>query len=614
MPPAESPEESLSIRHFTIVFRGCLRDNPKIYKVKCGISPKGRNVREFCVRIVQARKRSKIPMFVLVLTCSLASAQTAVTTYHNDTYRTGANTQETTLTPSNVNFVNFGKLAAFPVQGYVYAQPLYVPNVTIQGTPHDVLYVADEHDAVTAFDVQSHQMLWQTSFLNNSGRYIITTLSSYNDLNCTDLVPEVGITGTPVIDTSRSTLYVVARTRVLDTTTGQVKYYHTLHALDLRTGVDNLTPQVITATVPGTGQGSQNGYLSFVPLLEAQRPALLLVNGQIVITFASLCDTGYYHGYVLAYDETTLHQTAAYVTTPDGAQGGMWGSGAGPAADSSGNIYVVTGNGDFTANVGGQDFGDSVIRLSWSGNSFAVEDYFTPWDYQPLWDFDVDLGSGGLLLLPDQPGTRYPHLLVITGKEGTIDLVNRDNMGHWHEGDDSQIVQTIPYILNGVWGAPAFWQNNVYYGGYSDYLKTFRFDPTADQLSDGPVSESDQYFNYPGPTPSVSSNGRQNGIVWITESDAFLNSGPAILRAYDANNLSNELYDSTQNPHRDGAGPAVKFTPPTIADGLVFVAAQMEVDMYGLLQSDSARRAPRPRTTPDAVNRFKQTERESTSR
>jgi hypothetical protein len=274
----------------------------------------------------------------------------------------------------------------------------------------------------------------------------------------------------------------------------------------------------------------------------------------------------------------------------------------------------VTGNGDFTANVGGQDFGDSVIRLSWSGNSFAVEDYFTPWDYQPLWDFDVDLGSGGLLLLPDQPGTRYPHLLVITGKEGTIDLVNRDNMGHWHEGDDSQIVQTIPYILNGVWGAPAFWQNNVYYGGYSDYLKTFRFNSTADQLSDGPVSESDQYFNYPGPTPSVSSDGQQNGIVWITESDAFLNSGPAILRAYGANNLSNELYDSTQNQQRDGAGPAVKFTPPTIADGLVFVAAQLEVDMYGLLQSDSVRRAPRTGATPDPIKLSKHIERESTSR
>ena len=188
------------------------------------------------------------------------------------------------------------------------------------------------------------------------------------------------------------------------------------------------------------------------------------------------------------------------------------------------------------------------------------------------------------MLLPDQPGTTYPHLLVQVGKEGTIDLVNRDNMGHWHAGDDSQIRQTIPYVIGGIWGAPAFWNNNVYFGGYSDHLKTFRFDPQAQQLSVGPVSQSRQYFNYPGPTASVSSNGQNNGIVWVIQSDAFARNGPAILRAYDANNLGNELYDSNQSPLRDGAGSTVKFTPPTIADGLVFVAAQSEVDMYGLLQ------------------------------
>jgi hypothetical protein len=263
----------------------------------------------------------------------------------------------------------------------------------------------------------------------------------------------------------------------------------------------------------------------------------------------------------------------------------MWGSGAGPAADSNGKIYVATGNGNFTANVGGHDFGDSILRLNWSNDSFALEDYFTPWDYQPLWDFDTDLGSGGIMLLPDQTGTAYPHLLVQAGKEGTIDLLNRDDMGHWHAGDDSQIVQTIPHVLNGVWGAPAFWNNKVYFGGYSDHLKAFRFDSHAQQLSVGPVSRSPQYFAYPGPTPSVSSNGQSNGIVWVIQSDAFLESGPAILRAYDANNLAAELYDSSQSPLRDGAGPTVKFTPPTIADGLVFVAAQGEVDMYGLLQT-----------------------------
>ena len=245
----------------------------------------------------------------------------------------------------------------------------------------------------------------------------------------------------------------------------------------------------------------------------------MLVNGQIIITFASLCDLGFYHGYVLAYDETTLQQTGAFVTTPDGIQGGMWGSGAAPAADSNGKIYVATGNGDFTGNVGGHDFGDSVLRLNWSGGSFALEDYFTPWDYQPLWDFDTDLGSGGVMLIPDQPGTTYPHLLVQAGKEGTIDLVNRDNMGHWHAGDDSQIVQTIPYVIGGVWGAPAYWQGNVYIGGIEDYFKAFRFDPHAEQLSVGPTSRTQAFFGYPGPTPSVSSNGTRNGIVWAIQRD-----------------------------------------------------------------------------------------------
>ncbi len=512
------------------------------------------------------------------LACS-AFSQTAVTTYHNDNYRTGANTHEVTLTPANVNVLTFGKLQAFPVTGYVYAQPLFVPGVNIQGVQHDVLYVADEHDTVTAFDVHSFATLWQRSFLADYGRYVVTTISSDDDLHCDDLAPEVGITGTPVIDAGRSTLYVVARTKVTDTQTGQKGFYAVLYAIDLRTGLDNIGPQIITAQLPGTGGGSQGGYLTFDPLVESQRPGLMLVNGQIIATFASLCDLGFYHGYVLAFDETNLQPTAAFVTTPDGIQGGMWGGGAAPAADSNGKVYVATGNGDFTGNVGGQDFGDSILRLSQTGGSFAVEDYFTPWDYQPLWDFDTDLGSGGVMLLPDQPGMPYPHLLVQAGKEGTIDLVNRDNMGHWHAGDDSQIVQTIPYVIGGEFGAPAFWNNSVYFGGIEDYLKTFSFDPAAGQLSVDPVSQTQVFFGYPGPTPSISSNGSRNGIVWAIQRVR----NHATLRAYDANNLATEFYDSDQSPQRDGVGPAVKFTPPTIANGLVFVGAEGEVDMYGLL-------------------------------
>lgn len=508
---------------------------------------------------------------------------TAVTTYHNDNARSGANMTEVTLTTSNVNMLSFGKLHVFPATGYVYAQPLFVPGVTIQGAQHDILYVADEHDTVTAYDVHTFAMLWQTSFLTSSGGAIVSTLSSHADLNCGDLVPEIGITGTPVIDLNRNNLYVVARTKVTDTQTGHKQFYETLHALDLGTGSDSITPQVITASVPGSGAGSQAGILTFDPVLESQRPGLSLVNGQIVVTFASQCDTGYYHGYVLAFDEANLQPTGAFVTTPNGYQGGIWASGAAPAADSDGKIYVSTGNGDFTGNVGGQDFGDTILRLNWSNNSIALDDYFTPWDYQPLWDNDTDVSSGGVMLLPDQPGTTHPHLLVNAGKEGTIDVVNRDNMGHWHANNDSQIVQTIPHALYGEWGDPAFWNNNVYFGGYNDYLKAFRFDTTSGQLSVAPVSQSPEFWFYPGPTPSISSNGQNDGIAWIIQTDAFASSGPAILRAYDASNLSTELYNSTQSPQRDGAGSAVKFAVPTIANGLVFVGTQGEVDMYGLL-------------------------------
>jgi hypothetical protein len=206
-------------------------------------------------------------------------------------------------------------------------------------------------------------------------------------------------------------------------------------------------------------------------------------------------------------------------------------------------------------------------------------DYFTPWDQYTLDRTDNDLGSGGVMLLPDQPGKTYPHLLIQAGKEGTIDLVNRDNMGHFHSGNDSQIVQTIPFAIGGIYGAPAFWNNNAYFGGKGDYLKAFSFDPNAQRFSISYTSKSRELFSYPGPTPSVSANGNANGVVWIIESDKAI----AVLRAYDATNLANELYNSEQNSARDRVGSAVEFTTPTIADGLVFAGAENQVSMYGLL-------------------------------
>jgi hypothetical protein len=380
-------------------------------------------------------------------------------------------------------------------------------------------------------------------------------------------------------------MYLVAKTKQYNSQTKQTTFYQTLHALDITTGLDKVAPQQITATAQGNGTGSVNGVLTFDPLVQAQRPGLMIQNGAVFIAFASHCDLGNYHGWIMAFAENTLLPSGVTVDTPNGYEGGYWGGGSGLNADSAGSIYGATGNGRFDVDKGGIDYGDSILRLTWSAASktFAVADYFTPWDQQSLDNNDTDLGSGGVLLLPDQPGKPYPHLLVQAGKEGTIDLVNRDKMGHFHSGNDSQIVQTIPFAIGGIWGAPAFWNNNVYFGGQSDYLKAFSFDPNAQLLSASYTSKSSEFYNYPGPTPSVSANGNANGIVWIIESDTY-GGGAAVLRAYNATNLGNELYNSKQNSGRDGAGLAVKFTVPAVADGHVFLGAENEVDMYGLLQ------------------------------
>jgi outer membrane protein assembly factor BamB len=302
----------------------------------------------------------------LFLSSTVAMAQVAVTTYHNDNYRSGSNPQETVLTLSNVRTQSFGKRATFAVQGYVYAQPLYVPGLTIGGTSHNVLFIATEHDQVYAFDVNSGQQLWHTNFLATIGfRYVISPISSL-EIGCGDLLPEIGITGTPVIDTTTGTIYVVAKTQRYDSVTRTTTYYQTLHALDIKTGLDKVAPLAISATSPGNGTGSVGGILTFDPLVEAQRSALLLLKGQVFIAWASHCDHGNYHGYVMSFNESTLVRSGLYVDTPNGYEGGFWGSGAGPAADSGGSIYAATGNGQFDGATG---FGDSVLRLTELYNS-----------------------------------------------------------------------------------------------------------------------------------------------------------------------------------------------------------------------------------------------------
>jgi hypothetical protein len=517
------------------------------------------------------------------------AAQVAVTTYQYDNNRSGTNTSETTLTPSNVNVSQFGRLAVFSVQGYVYAQPLYVPNVTIGRTSHNVLFVATEHDQLYAFDVNTGQQLWHSNFLFGSEPLLVVSTVSSTDVNCTDLVPEIGITGTPVIDTTTNTMYVMVETKEYDPQTRITNFYHRLHALDITTGGDKVAPHTVIAVARGTGTGSIGGTVSFNPLLANQRAGLLLADGQVFVSWSSHCDLGAYHGWLMSFNERTLAASGVFIDTPNGYEGGFWAGGSGPAADANGSIYAATGNGDFSANSGGIDYGDSVLRLNWSSSGISVSDYFTPWDQQTLDENDTDVASGGVVLLPYQPGAPYPHLLLQVGKEGTIDLIDRDNMGHWHYGNDDQIVQTLPFIIGGVWGGPAFWNNNAYFGGQYDYLKAFAFNPQTQLLSTSPTSQSPEQFNFPGPTPAVSSNGASNGVLWIIETDTYSSGGNAVLRAYLASNLGTELYNSGQNPGRDQAGLAVKFTVPTVADGHVFVGGQNQVAMYGLLNGDGVR-------------------------
>ncbi len=522
---------------------------------------------------------------LLLSSLLLAIGQVAVTTYHNDNSRSGLNANEAILTPSNVNEVQFGKVLVLPVTGQVYAQPLYVPGVNINGTLHNVVYVVTEHDQAYAFDANSGQRLWQTSFIGTIGGHQ-TIPVSYHDLeDCYNLEPEVGITSTPVIDLTSNEIYMVARTKELF---GNIYvFYQRMHVLDIRTGVENLSDPYfgapITATTPGTGAGSVDGYLTFDTRIENQRAALTLSNNLIYVEWGSHCDIRNYHGYVMAFQKGSARPDGVYVDTPDAYQGGIWMGGVGPAVDSAGYIYMTTGNGYFDANVGGSDYGDSILRLTWSTPFPSVADYFTPWDQATLSSHDQDVASGGVLILPDQPGAPYPHLLVQDGKEGTIDLVDRDHMGHYDPSGDTQIVETLPFATGGIFGGPALWNNNLYFGGQHSPLEAFYYDPVSQQIQAQYTSATPETFVFPGPTPSVSANGTSNAILWVIETDAFENNGNAVLRAYDANNLATEFYNSDMNQNRDEAGLAVKFAVPTIADGMVFVGAQNEVDVYGLL-------------------------------
>jgi hypothetical protein len=510
------------------------------------------------------------PFLALTLLVSVPTHAQRVITSQYDNARTGANLTETHLTPGNVNAQHVGKLFTLPVDGDVYAQPLFLSGVEIPGKGrHDVVFIATEHDSVYAFDASAHPSspLWQVSLLKD-GATPVPAL----DAQCPFIAPEVGITSTPVIDPATGTLYVLARSR-----DRAGLYSQHLHALGVTTGGEKFGgPVAIEARMNATGRGSSGGVLRFNPLRDNPRAAMLLSHGAVYLTWASTCDVGPYHGWVMAYDAHSLQQKAVFNASPDGDDSGIWGGDTGPAADQDGNIFVSTGNGQFDAAKGGRDYGDSLLKLN--GQTLKLADYFAPFNVEALDWSDSDLGSGGPMLLPDQAGA-HPHMAVVAGKGAVLYLVDRDHMGHWQARDDSHAVQTIP-LSNGVFGAMTYWNHFVYVLSDSDALRQF-------EVKDGKLSfkaQSSNKFPNVSATPSLSANGQKDGVVWILRSKSWNGpEQPAVLYAYDATNVAHELYDSEQNTIRDHAGPALRFTIPTIVNGHVYVGTKSEVDVYGLL-------------------------------
>ena len=525
-----------------------------------------------------------------------AFAQTNVTTYHNDTARTGANIGETILTPTNVNATSFGRLFSASVDGYVYAQPLYMAGITMgvgasqAGTTHNIVVVATEHDSIYAFDADSNgganaAPLWQISLLD-SAHGAATGASSVpsGDVGSGDIVPEVGITATPVIDQATKTLYVVGKTKENGT------YLQRLHAIDITTGLEKFGgPVILAASVPGTGTGSSGGTLKFDPLWENNRPGLLLVNGIVYMAFAAHGDNGPWHGWLLAYNAATLKQTGAWCPSPNSLGSGIWMSGAGLAADIPtgkpyGRIFTVTGNGTFDAAPtysNSMNYGDSVVRLDLTNGSPTVVDDFTPHQQASLNGSDQDQGSGGVLLLPDAVGGGGGnHQLVQLGKSGIVYVLNRENLGGYNPNNSTDPGQKAS--AGGLWGAPAYWNGNVYIWGQSDHLKSFGF-TNGTFTSSSPTSVSAEGASTYSPSPSISANGTTNGIVWSLKTDNFGTKGATTLYAHDATNVAKLLYSSATNATADNPGPAVKFVTPTIANGKVYVGTETQLSVFGLL-------------------------------
>jgi len=527
--------------------------------------------------------------------CALlpVAAQVNVLTYHNDFARTGQNTNETILTPANVNTNTFGKIFSYPVDGQIYAQPLYVSALTIpgQGT-HNIVLVATMHNSVYAFDADSNSdpnggVLWDVNLGPSTATPDPAFGWRYGDYH--DIRPEVGIIGTPVIDLASGTIYLAAFTHEGSS------YVQRIHALSIATGAEQpFSPVVVSATINGNGVASSGGKLSFDAKNNGlQRPALTLAGGILYVTYSGFADTNPYHGWIFGYNAATLQQLTNYIfnTTPNSTiaawganagEGGLWMGGNGPLVDAATNLFFEVGNGPFNADTNGTEYGDSFVKLS-TTSGLAVADYFTPYNQASLAAGDTDLGSGGPVLLPDEVGSvTHPHLILGAGKGGTIYLIDRDNMGHFNAANDSQIVQSVVGAVGASFGTPAYFNKTIYYQGNGDRLKAFAINNGA--LSTAPIHRSSSTIGFPGATPSISANGTNNAIVWVLQNTAVSSgspTGPAILYAYNAYNLTNKLYDSTQAGSRDTASWAVKTTVPTIANGKVYIGGASALSVYG---------------------------------
>lgn len=511
---------------------------------------------------------------LLIVRAIAAPGGVDVVTYHYDVARTGQNLNEPILNASTVNPSLFGKAAFFGTDGKVDAQPLHLSAVGVPGQGvHDVLYVATEHDTVYAFDAQTGATLWRVSLLG-AGE------TTSDARGCSQVIPEIGVTATPVIDRSRGpngAIYVVAMSK-----NGSGSYFQRLHALDVTTGAELFGgPRLIEASYPGTGAGSANGTVLFDPKQYEERAGLLLVNGQLILAWTSHCDIDPYTGWIMSYDPATLAQTSVLNVTPNGSRGAFWMAGAGPAADAAGNIYLLDGNGSFDTALDGNgfpgrgNFGNAFLKIS-VGGGLRVADYFATFDTVSQSNADLDLGSGGTLVLPDliDGGGRVRHLAVGAGKDRHIYVADRDAMGKWN-ASANLVYQDIPGALSGaVFSKPAYFNGTLYYGAAGDAIKAFPI--AAARVAATPSSRSARTFAYPGATPAISASGTANAILWAVE-----NTNPAVLHAYDARDLTREFYNSTQAGGRDAFGPGNKFITPMIANGRVYVGTTNGVAVFG---------------------------------